>query len=716
MKQLAKQLINHKISVLPTKINKAPAIGSWKRLQSTYLNDEEIEELFENNYGIAVVCGLISGNLEVIDFDNKMNSMQRMYDSFMSNEYVSALMKKYKFPIETTVSGGYHIYYRCEEEIDNNRKLASVYDESVSKPVCIIETRGEGGYLISSPTKGYNWIKNDLFTIPTITKEERDILIKACLMLDEVIDEQPIIQPNPTNSVYKGESLDVKIGQQIDTSFTYVDRCYTLLRNNGWKSKDNINWTRPGKESGISATFGVCRRATDKALGFKVFTSNAYPFEAERCYFPFAIITILEHNGDFHQSAKVLSEEIGLSYKSKQRVISASTILAEVDKNFSESSSVIGSECLEFEQYIKDRWDLRLNVISNVLEWKTKNSIEWDTCNENTIYMSLSRDGIKFKKEQLTSLLASDFIPRFDPFKDYFENLPEFDGISYFDEFTSYLDMKESERGFFSTMLKKHFVRSIKCALEPQFYNRFVFTIQSRRQEFGKSRLIRFLNPFGVKYFSEESLSGDKDQLIALTENFMYSLEEIDGMKQVGLGKLKAMVAKSYVNVRLPYGKQKVNKPRCANFFGSTNMCEFLQDDINTRWLIFNIDGYDVELFNKINIHDLWSEAYAFYKTDDEQYWDLTLEEKARRELSNLRFKQTSIEQEIIMTYFEPSDTQMSLMEIAKAIQRSSCGLKINLDPSRLSDILIDMGFELQESFVFNNILKTFNIHEKGVR
>jgi hypothetical protein len=71
--------------------------------------------------GVAVVCGSVSGNLEVIDIDCKYG--------VDFNEYATEIKKISPFLYEKlliiqTKSNGYHIYYRCDK-IEGNQKLAN---------------------------------------------------------------------------------------------------------------------------------------------------------------------------------------------------------------------------------------------------------------------------------------------------------------------------------------------------------------------------------------------------------------------------------------------------------------------------------------------------------------------------------------------------------------------------------------------------------------
>ena len=68
------------LSVLPAiRERKHPAVGSWKAYQDRLPSEEEIAAWFSNKQNaLCLVCGTISGNLEVIDFDNGGELFEKM--------------------------------------------------------------------------------------------------------------------------------------------------------------------------------------------------------------------------------------------------------------------------------------------------------------------------------------------------------------------------------------------------------------------------------------------------------------------------------------------------------------------------------------------------------------------------------------------------------------------------------------------------------------
>jgi len=685
-----------------------------------------------------MIFGKVSGNLECLDFDNHLGNASNLFLSFKS------IIDTFNLPYETTRSGGFHVFYRCEEPIEGSRKLAMAYDPVAGRPTALIETKGEGGITVISPSDDYIMQAGSFAEMPIITKEERDFIITECQKYNEIIEkeyEQPA-SITETNNYGVGD----KVGDRYNSSSHAVNECRQLLIQNGWTfAKDGINCARPDKKlsDGISATLGkVVSRAGIPQ--FYVFSSNAHPFEENRGYTPLAVRTTLAYAGDYTQSVIELAKEEG-TYKEPREVmktikrvefppikvemkddnVNIPSFILETEnkiKNIDSRMGVSGEvsplkkkpKIDHAEEFLNERYDFRVDVISNKVEYKQKDSLnDWTICNESTLYRHLQHNGIDFRKDAISCLMGSDYVPEYNPFKKYFNSLAEWDGVNYFERLADYVTT--DDRRFFVTMMEKHFVRAIKCALEDGFYNRVVIVFQNRIQENGKSRLVRYLNPFGDKYYSEQPLGPTKDTQIALTRTFLYNLDDLDDFKKVGgLGKLKSILAKYSVNERLPYGKQEVLLYRHCTFFGSSNLDEFLEDDVNTRWLPFKVKGIDQNLFTELNINKLWEQAWAKYNNPDYFNWDLTIEEKQIREERNLLYKVTVLEAQILAEHFRPPidnpNKTLTLTQISKGIAFYAGYARVNTDLTHIQDILGSMGFEPETRLIMNTYIKSYHI------
>ena len=98
-------------SVLPIKgdKSKAPGLPSWKPLQSAILPPDAIKELFEGRKGIGVVCGSVSGGLEVIDIDDP--DLVEPWKQLVEEQCPGLLARlpEVKTPRD---GGGLHVYFR----------------------------------------------------------------------------------------------------------------------------------------------------------------------------------------------------------------------------------------------------------------------------------------------------------------------------------------------------------------------------------------------------------------------------------------------------------------------------------------------------------------------------------------------------------------------------------------------------------------------------
>lgn len=259
---------------------KRPATAQEAGLWAVYKNTSE--------YGCGIICGAVSGNLEVIDFDNHLNNAEEIFNEYTNFEDVAAVIRRHDIPIESTPSGGYHIFYRCET-IEGNQKLAK------QEKTAIIETRGEGGLIVTAPTRGYTLLAGNLCEIPVISSEERDTLLSFARAFNQV---EVVPEPVHTSSAPTPES-EVRPGD------FYNDNCAgdvpAILTAAGWQHLGGKYWRRPGKKTGVSATFGHVAPNT-----FYCFTSNGHPFEENRTYKPFSVFAMLEHGGDFSAAARTL--------------------------------------------------------------------------------------------------------------------------------------------------------------------------------------------------------------------------------------------------------------------------------------------------------------------------------------------------------------------------------------------------------------------------
>jgi hypothetical protein len=315
------------------------------------------------------------------------------------------------------------------------------------------------------------------------------------------------------------------------------------------------------------------------------------------------------------------------------------------------------------ELFIKRKYFIVKNEINQRYEYRPadQHNETMQRLSIDTIYRELQYcpDPViyKFALDKLKSLLRSDYIPIYNPFKTYFDNLPQYDPseIDYIEYLASFV--KTDNQEFWKVQFKKALVRSIACSLDNK-ENRIIIVLVEQNQNTGKTNFIRFLcPPFLREYYTESTMDNSKDSDLQLSENFIWNLEELSALNNVEVNKLKAIISKSTVKQRRAYAEFADSNPRRVNFWASTNKSEFLTDDQNTRWLCFNVQSIDHDYNNfrtgikKVSIDNVWAQAYHLYKSDFD--CQLTIEEAAQRDQNNKIYELSSVEKDLIQRHYK---------------------------------------------------------------
>lgn len=312
------------LNVVPLK-NLRPAI-KWSKWQKERQDKAFIESEFKKRGidGLAIICGQVSGGLEVIDIDSK-NALEDDY-----NDQIMGLLTDTcpdiigNAVIANTKSGGIHIYYRCDK-IEGNQKLVqrtTTQDEKQQKyskilsatgnkvaaksardsykQKVLVETRGEGGFIYCAPTAGYNIASGALEEIPHIMPMQRDMLMGVLRSKDEV--DPIVIDMERKHSFEKRNTYKVTPWEAYDKDGDIISE----LQDVGWEvtgEKDGkIYLQRPGTNKEQSGNFH-----TGKNLLYIFSTNTRFP--AEKAMTPSAAYAHLHHDGDFSASSKALLEK-----------------------------------------------------------------------------------------------------------------------------------------------------------------------------------------------------------------------------------------------------------------------------------------------------------------------------------------------------------------------------------------------------------------------
>lgn len=243
---------------------------------------------------IAMVCGAISGNLEVIDFDVKYNPGIDARVMTGLQEFYPDLFEKLKS--HRTRSGGTHLVYKIKDhEVPPNTHLANrpkTQDEIDSNPkskkkyVTFIETRGTGGLATAPPSMGYTVIKD--IPIQEITWEERCSIIEFCKAFNEYFPDEKPYTPPKTEQSYYDENPFEHYNRTADPVELFTEFGWAYVKKHG-----NYIWfTRPGGKRGeVHAGFNL------NNFTYRVWGTKA-DLDSDRSYTPSTILAHYRFNND----------------------------------------------------------------------------------------------------------------------------------------------------------------------------------------------------------------------------------------------------------------------------------------------------------------------------------------------------------------------------------------------------------------------------------
>lgn len=309
----------------------------------------------------------------------------------------------------------------------------------------------------------------------------------------------------------------------------------------------------------------------------------------------------------------------------------------------------------KIHKYVSDKYDLLFNEISQEFIIRIKNTKKWNELNINSLVIELTKAEIKIRRVILETYLCSFFVRTVNPFKQYYKELKAWDGIDHIRELASYVPTDNDI--LFAYHLKKWLVRTIKCSIEPKYYNKNCLMFAQEMQNSGKTSFCRFLCPDKLRYYFAENIGRDKDGIIQLAKNIIINLDEIDKIDQRTIDAYKSFFSKETLNLRLPYAKKNSIHPRTSSFLGSTNLLNFLKDDTgNVRWICFEILGrINFDYSKNIDINKVWAQAYHLAYNSENFNPDLTHGDVIENEKRNEKHRMISIEEELITELFEKS-------------------------------------------------------------
>ena len=370
---------------------------------------------------------------------------------------------------------------------------------------------------------------------------------------------------------------------------------------------------------------------------------------------------------------------------------------------------------LAVEQFLTDNYQFRRNILNGKVEYLTINAEQSDS---QPVWRTLTPEALnsivrKAKQEQITKnspktdiqeVIYSDATPVYDPISEFLMHLPKWDGQNHLAKLFSRLPGISSEQLDFLVIWFRsavaHWLQKDKLHA-----NESVPTLIGS-QGCGKSTFIaRLLPPELQEYYLDHlNLSNKFDKEMALTNNLLVNLDELDAIRPSQQAALKQTLSKIKVNGRTIYGSSQQDRPRYASFVATTNNPHPLSDVTGSRrFICIEIpDGQYIDNAGEIDYEQLYAQLVYEVNELKAPYW-FTNEQVARIQALNQNYTDEKDITEIIEACFrKPNEGEkvkaMNCTQMLELISKEYPSLKKTVSTKvHLGLAMKDLGFEHTE-------------------
>ena len=366
---------------------------------------------------------------------------------------------------------------------------------------------------------------------------------------------------------------------------------------------------------------------------------------------------------------------------------------------------------LEVEQFLVENYLFRNNVLNGKVEFAGKptegQQPEFRTLTQaalNSIILRAKREDVcegGSPKTDIMEYINSEEVGRFDPVKDYLDGLPAWDGQNHVARLFSRIPGISTEQLSFLAVWMRSMVAHW-LQMDIQHGNECVPTLIGP-QGCGKTTfLLRLLPPHLRPYYLDHlNLSNKFDKEMALTNNLLVNLDELDAIRPSQHPALKQTLSKSKVNGRPIYGASQEDRPRYASFVASTNNPHPLTDATGSRrYICLTIpQGQFIDNTGEIDYDQLYAQVLHELNVAKAPYWFNNLEVARIQEL-NLGFMEQKDMAEIVAVCFrKPLEGEtpraMNSTQLLQVIQQEYPQVKINHGTRvHLGVAMRELGFE----------------------
>ena len=316
---------------------------------------------------------------------------------------------------------------------------------------------------------------------------------------------------------------------------------------------------------------------------------------------------------------------------------------------------------LFIEQFINDNYRLRRNVLSGKVEFKMRDDVTADYRPltqeaQNSMVIHALREGLDEvcnPKADITMYVNSEEVRMYNPVLAFLNDLPKWDGQNHVAKLFSRLPGLSSEQlAFLAVWLRATVAHWLQL---DTLHGNEVVPVLIGAQGCGKTTFLRRLLPCQLReyYLDHLNLSNKFDKEMALTNNLLVNLDELEAIRPSQHAALKQTLSKNKVNGRPIFGKAQDDRPRYASFVSTTNNPHPLTDATGSRrYICLTIPkGQLIDNAGDIDYEQLYAQLLYEIRELNAPYW-FNNEEVTRIQQLNLAYMQQKDIAEMVKVCF----------------------------------------------------------------
>ena len=365
---------------------------------------------------------------------------------------------------------------------------------------------------------------------------------------------------------------------------------------------------------------------------------------------------------------------------------------------------------LAVEVFLNENYLFRRNILNGKVEFTTLKA-----GNQASDFRPLTQEAInsivlRAKREEICDgnpktdimdYVRSEEVPVYNPIEEFLNGLPAWDGQNHVASLFGRLPGVSSEHlSFLSIWLRSTVAHWLQ--MDTLHGNECVPTLIGS-QGCGKTTFLRRLLPQHLRqyYLDHLNLSNKFDKEMALTNNLLVNLDELEAIRPSQHAALKQTLSKSKVNGRPIYGCAQEDRLRFASFVATTNNPHPLSDATGSRrYICIQIpQGQYINNVGEIDYEQLYAQVLYEVRELKAPYW-FNNEEVARIQELNLDYTARKDIGEIVSACFrKPQEGEvvkgMDSKQILKMIQSEYPSVAINHSTKvHLGLAMRELGFE----------------------